>query len=65
MNFFKEELEKSAINTGSKWNSILKPLSDHIVSTWKEFLPKLVYPVRVGEHTNTAFGLALALDYAM
>merc|ERR1711915_449210 len=59
-----EELEKSAINTGSKWNSILKPLSDHIVSTWKEFLPKLVYPVRVGEHTNTAFGLALALDYA-
>lgn len=60
-----EELEKSAINTGSKWNSILKPLSDHIVSTWKEFLPKLVYPVRVGEHTNTAFGLALALDYAI
>jgi len=59
-----EELEKSALSTGSKWNMILRPLTDHIVKTWRIFLPKLVYPVRVGEHTNTAFGLALALDYA-
>jgi hypothetical protein len=29
-----------------------------------EFLPKLNYPIRVGEHANTAFGLSLALDYA-
>ena len=28
------------------------------------FLPKLRYPIRVGEHTNTAFGLAFAWDYA-
>jgi len=59
-----EELEKSALETGSTWNIILRPLTDHVVSTWKTFLPKLVYPVRVGEHTNSAFGLALALDYA-
>jgi len=59
-----EELEKSALETGSTWNMILRPLTDHVVSTWKTFLPKLVYPVRVGEHTNSAFGLALALDYA-
>ena len=25
---------------------------------------RLAYPVRVGEHANTAFGLAFALDYA-
>jgi len=59
-----EELEKSSLETGSKWNTILRPLTDHVVATWKSFLPKLVYPVRVGEHTNTAFGLSLALDYA-
>ena len=26
-------------------------------------LTRLVYPVRVGEHSNSAFGLAMALDY--
>lgn len=42
----------------------LKPLADLIVSRYKEFLPKLNYPIRVGEHTNTAFGLTFAYDYA-
>lgn len=42
----------------------LKPLADIIVLRYKEFLPKLNYPIRVGEHTNTAFGLTLAFDYA-
>merc|ERR1712117_934369 len=34
-----------------------------IVTRWKTFQPNLVYPIRVGEHTNTAFGLSLAIDY--
>ena len=42
----------------------LQPLTDMIVDKYIEFLPKLVYPIRVGEHTNTAFGLSFALDYA-
>jgi hypothetical protein len=42
----------------------LKPLTDLIVEKYIEFLPKLVYPIRVGEHTNTAFGLCFAYDYA-
>lgn len=42
----------------------LKPLADIIVLRYKEFLPKLKYPIRVGEHTNTAFGLTFAYDYA-
>lgn len=46
------------------WETALKPLSDLICSYYITFLPKLVYPIRVGEHTNTAFGLAFALDYA-
>ncbi len=43
---------------------ILKPLTDIITQKYIEFLPKLVYPIRVGEHTNTAFGLTFAFDYA-
>ena len=44
---------------------ILQPLTDVIVVKYLEFLPKLVYPIRVGEHTNTAFGLAFAYDYGI
>lgn len=43
----------------------LKPLTDLIVTRYIEFLPKLHYPIRVGEHSNTAFGLAFAWDYAV
>ena len=31
---------------------------------WISYLPKLSFPVRSGVHSNTAFGLALSLDYA-
>ena len=44
--------------------SNLQPLTDHISLKYIEFLPKLNYPIRVGTHSNTAFGLAFALDYA-
>jgi hypothetical protein len=43
----------------------LQPLTDLIVQRYLDFLPKLVYPIRVGEHTNTAFGLSFAWDYAV
>lgn len=42
----------------------LQPLTDLIVQKYIDFLPKLRYPIRVGEHTNTAFGLTFAWDYA-
>lgn len=42
----------------------LLPLTDLIVGKYLEFLPKLNYPIRVGEHPNTAFGLSFAYDYA-
>lgn len=44
--------------------SNLQPLTDLIVERYIEFLPKLLYPIRVGEHANTAFGLSFAWDYA-
>jgi len=42
----------------------LKPLADLISRKLVDYLPKLQYPVRVGTHTNTAFGLSFAWDYA-
>lgn len=44
--------------------SYLQPLTDMIVEKYIEFLPKLYYPIRIGTHTNTGFGLAFAYDYA-
>lgn len=42
----------------------LQPLTDVMVRSYLDFLPKLNYPIRVGEHSNSAFGLSFALDYA-
>ncbi|MBT8142539.1 MAG: DUF2891 domain-containing protein [Gammaproteobacteria bacterium] len=43
----------------------LTPLADLLVQRYFEFLPKLLYPIRVGEHTNSAFGMNFAWDYAV
>ena len=43
----------------------LKPLSQLIINRYTDFLPKLLYPIRVGTHANTAFGLTFAWDYAV
>ncbi len=42
----------------------LQPLTELIAQKFIDYLPKLQYPVRVGTHTNTAFALAFAWDYA-
>ncbi len=43
----------------------LEPLTHLLIEKYKEFLPKLIYPIRVGEHPNTAFGMSFAYEYAM
>ena len=56
-----------------KWNdpvadglgANLQPLADEISRLYIQHLPKLIYPIRVGEHSNTAFGLTFAWDYAV
>ena len=60
-----EELQSWDDPLGKELASNLKPLSDKIVSNYMKFLPNLRYPIRVGEHTNTAFGLTFAWDYAV
>lgn len=42
----------------------LRPLEQAAVERLKTWLPKLSYPVRSGEHSQTAFALGLIVDYA-
>lgn len=60
-----EELHKWDDETAKELEQNLQPLTNLIVNKYIEFLPKLNYPIRVGEHPNTAFGLSFAYDYAL
>jgi hypothetical protein len=59
-----EALKDSKNPEFAKMAENLEPLTARLSKQLIEFLPKLNYPIRVGEHTNTAFGLSFALDYA-
>lgn len=59
------ELELSKEPFAEKLAQNLKPLTAILVERYMEFLPKLLYPIRVGTHSSTAFGLTMAWDYAV
>tara|TARA_R110002072_G_scaffold88999_6_gene199509 strand:- start:3686 stop:4798 length:1113 start_codon:yes stop_codon:yes gene_type:complete len=59
-----EELHTWDDETARTLETNLQPLTHLIVEKYIEFLPKLNYPQRVGTHSNTAFGLSFAYDYA-
>lgn len=60
-----EELHSWDDPAGKVLEDNLKPLTDLMVTKYIEFLPRLNYPIRVGEHPNTSFGLSFAYDYAI
>lgn len=47
-----------------QWLTILLPLEDKIISNLSAWLPKLAFPIRVGEHSQTAFAFGLMLDWS-
>jgi len=47
-----------------RWSEALAPLAAVFADRFRNFLPLASYPVRVGAHPNTAFGLRMAADYA-
>lgn len=59
-----EALGKGKDPMFQKWHRAMQPLTQKIVSLWKDYLPKQTYPNRTGVHPNTAFGLAFAYDWA-
>lgn len=60
-----EELHTWDDPVARKLETSLSPLAELIALKYIEFLPKLNYPIRVGTHTNTAFGLTFAYDYGL
>lgn len=48
----------------SRWSHALQPLADAFAARFIEFLPRTRHPIRHGVHSNSAFALAFALDYA-
>jgi hypothetical protein len=46
------------------WRDNVAPLADAFVARYLGWLPRAAVPLRGGLHTNSAFGLAFALDYA-
>jgi len=47
-----------------RWATTLAPLEAEAASRLKLWLPKLKYPIRIGEHAQTAFAFSLVWDWA-
>ena len=58
------ELSRHSSSEAERWSDALAPLADAFVQRFLDFLPRATYPTRVGTHFNSAFAIALALEYA-
>jgi hypothetical protein len=58
------ELAEWEDRDAARWSANLEPLAETVEALYRQWLPKQTYPVRAGVHSNTAFGIAFALDYA-
>jgi hypothetical protein len=46
------------------WSATLRPLEAEAAARIRTWLPRLHYPIRIGEHDQTAFSFGLAWDWA-
>ncbi|NBB93215.1 MAG: DUF2891 family protein [Gammaproteobacteria bacterium] len=58
------ELDQWDDPQAERWRDWLRPVEAIAVRRMEQWIPKLHYPIRVGEHDQTAFAFGLALDYA-
>jgi hypothetical protein len=58
------ELREAQTPDATALSSALEPLEAAVVARLEAWLPKLAYPIRDGEHPQTAFSFGLILDYA-
>jgi len=49
----------------ARWAEVLRPLEAEAADRIRAWLPKLRYPIRVGEHSQTAFAFGLIRDWAV
>ncbi|WP_376694500.1 DUF2891 domain-containing protein [Wenzhouxiangella sp. EGI_FJ10409] len=58
------ELDQWDDEQAERWREWLEPVEAIAVRRLMDWIPKLHYPIRIGEHDQTAFAFGLALDYA-
>lgn len=59
-----EELRAWDDTDAKRWSAVLQPLVDLLAERTQVYLSKLIYPIRTGQHDNTAFSLTLMYAYA-
>lgn len=58
------ELARHDDASGRRWAVALEPLARAVAARWLAFLPRATRPIRTGAHFNTAFAVALSLEWA-
>ncbi|HEX4649737.1 MAG TPA: DUF2891 family protein, partial [Steroidobacteraceae bacterium] len=58
------ELRRFDDADAQRWSATLRPLETEAASRLASWLPKLHYPIRIGEHDQTAFSFDLIWDWA-
>jgi len=58
------ELRRSDDAAAQQWYAALAPLESEVVTRLENYLPRLHYPIRIGEHDQSAFALGLMWDWA-
>ncbi|HVH84102.1 MAG TPA: DUF2891 domain-containing protein [Steroidobacteraceae bacterium] len=58
------ELRRFDDPDAQRWSAVLAPLETEAVARLTSWLPKLEYPIRIGEHDQTAFAFGLMWDWA-
>jgi hypothetical protein len=58
------ELREWDDDDARRWAGMLAPLEARAADNLRDWMPKLAYPIRSGEHSQTAFAFGLALDWA-
>lgn len=61
---FIHELTLSEDEAAAQWLQAARPLADVITEGFLAWLPKATYPIRVGMHSNSAYGLARSVPWA-
>ena len=59
-----QELDEWDHPKAKQWREWLRPAEGIAVQRLQDWVPLLHYPVRVGEHSQTAFAFGLVYDYA-
>ena len=58
------ELHRTDDADFKRWSATLAPLETEVVTRIESWVPRLHYPIRVGEHDQTAFSFGLIWDWA-